>query len=478
MRSLPVVASLFLATIGVVPVASASPELPTTVRIPPPVGEHAAAAQVLYFNRCRGGCTVTASATNDARSHLSTIPQGAPGEMFTLTEFRHGDVVWNGLMQCLREVYSPFNVVITDELPAPGVAYNENIVAGIDNEINYPGAGGVAPVTSDCSPYSYVSSFTFANGYGPDVYQLCYVAAQETGHAFGMADHAWAFIADGRSACSDPMSYRNDCLSNGQRFFRNEAATCGDFAQESCNCAGMNPHSKLLAALGAGTPITPPPNLAVTQPVAGTQVTNGQMVISTASSQRGVKIIELYLNGFKWGEKKGVPFGQTNQPEAAYAIPMPADVPGGVIDIVVVAKDDIGITTTAPTITVMKGAPCTSADSCAKGQKCEEGRCFWDPASGEIGDTCTYPQFCLTGTCMGPSADEQICTQSCIPGVGDSCPMDYYCLATGPSSGACWPEGAEEAGCCSTSDGAVTGSALLAFGLLAILAPRRRRRRA
>jgi len=472
-------ATSWLAGVGLVvasaTVAIAGPKPTATVPIAPQVAEHAAAAQVLYFNRCVGGCTITKSGTNDARSRASTIPRGSVGDQFMMTEFRHGDAVWNDLMQCLREVYSPYNVTITDQLPAPGVAYNENIVAGADNEIGVS-AGGIAPVTSDCSPYSYVISYTFANDYGPDVNTLCYVAAQETGHAYGMADHSWSFISDDRSACSDPMSYRQDCLTQGQRFFRNEAATCGDFAQEQCNCAGMNSHAKLLAALGAGTPITPPPTVTVTQPAAG-PIASGAMVIANAKSVRGITKVELWLNGFKWGERKGVPFGQTEQPEAAYALPIPAEVPDGVIDIQVIAKDDIGMSTTAPTITVTKGAPCATADTCLAGQKCEAGKCFWDPPSGAIGDVCTYPQFCLSGTCTGPAGEDQLCTQSCIPNVGDSCPMGFTCLETAPAQGVCWPESAEEGGCCSASSEGAAQTALLALGLLAILAPRRRRRR-
>ncbi|MDQ3364797.1 MAG: Ig-like domain-containing protein [Myxococcota bacterium] len=448
---------------------------PTTMKIPPQVGEHAAAAQVLYFNRCVGGCTVTKGSTNDARTRSSTIPNGAQGDTFTLSAFRHSDTVWNDLMQCLREVYSPYNVLITDEQPAAGIAYNENIVAGVSQEINY-NAGGVAPVTSDCSPYSYVISYTFANGYGPNPLTLCYVAAQETGHAFGMADHSWSFISDGRSACSDPMSYREDCLSNGQRFFRNEAATCGDFSQEPCNCSGMNSHAKLIAALGPGTSITPAPTVTVTQPAAGAQIQNGAPVIATAYSKRGVKRVELFLNGFKWGERNGVAFGQTEQPASPYSIPLPADVPDGVIDIVVKANDDLGVTTTTEPITVTKGAPCASAETCALGQKCEAGKCFWDPAAGQLGDACTYPQFCVTGKCLGPTGAE-VCTQGCIPGVGDSCPLEFQCIETGPAMGICYPGNADDGGgCCSSSNEGFAGSALLGLGLLALLVPRRRRR--
>ena len=454
-------------------IAAANPKMPITVPHVPATAEHAQTASVLYFNRCRGGCSITKAGNDDARSRQSRLPQGNPGQVFDITEFRHGDAVWDQVMQCLREVYSPYAVQITDQVPPPGVPYNENIVAGSDNEIGVS-AGGIAPVAPDCSPYSYAISYTFANDYGPDVYQLCYVAAQETGHAYGMGDHSWAFLSDNRSACSDPMSYRQDCLSNGQRFFRNEAASCGDFTMSPCNCSGMNSHLKLINALGPGQSIVPAPTLRLDQPAAGATIQNGAMVISTASSKRGVARVELWLNGYKWGEKKGVPFGATNQPEAAYAIPIPAEVPNSVVDIEVIAKDDVG-TATSQKVRVTKGARCDSATTCLAGQICDaDGRCLWEPAVGELGDACTFPQYCVSGQCIAAADGEQLCSKTCVPGVGDSCPMDFECLQTGPGQGACWPKG-EDTGCCSTSRETAAQSALLAFGLALILRRRRKR---
>ncbi|MDQ3337297.1 MAG: MYXO-CTERM sorting domain-containing protein [Myxococcota bacterium] len=453
--------------------ASAEDKRPTVEKMPPGtfVAEHAQTAQVLYFNRCRGGCTITSGSADDARTHVSTIPRGADGIAYQMTEFKHSDAVWDAMMTCLREVYSPYNIQITDQPPAPGVAYNENIVAGTDNEINYGPAGGVSPVTGDCSPFSYVISYSFANGYGPNPLQLCYVAAQETGHSFGMADHSFEFISDGRSACSDPMSYRSNCLSNGQRFFRNEAAFCGDFAKSTCNCAGMNSHLKLIAALGPGTSIIPAPALTMKAPLPG-PIQAGAVVTGNASSKRGVSEVELWLNGWQWGETKGVPFTATNQPATDYTIPIPGEVPDGVIDIVMIAKDDIGVETKSPVITVTKGAACATADSCLPGMKCEAGKCFWEPAVGEIGDKCTYPQFCTSGICLG-EGDDMLCTKTCVPGT-DSCPEEYECIASG-ASGACFPK-EEKPGCgCTAGSGVAAQSGLLALGFLLVLRRRRKR---
>ena len=107
------------------------------------------------------------------------------------------------------------------------------------------------------------------------------------------------------------------------------------------------------------------------------------------------------------------------------------------IDIVVKAYDDIDAETVAPAVTVTKGAPCTSADTCAKGQKCEEGRCFWDPPAGQLGDPCEYNQFCISNNCISTTAGDQYCSQPCVVGVEDSCPMGFMCTGEAGQSGLC-----------------------------------------
>ncbi|MCW5801606.1 MAG: hypothetical protein KIT31_04410 [Deltaproteobacteria bacterium] len=433
---------------------------------------HAATASVLFFNRCRGGCTIKKSGLNDARTHSSQIPNGEATE-YVMSEFGGSETDWQRFMTCIREVYSPFAVTVVDEVPAPGVAYNENIVAGTDREIGV-NAGGIAPITGDCSPYSYVLSFTFANVLNPaNTELLCAVAAQESGHSFGL-DHSFAFV-DGQSACRDPMSYRGDC--GGQRFFRNESARCGEFNERPCRCGLLqNSHIKLAAVLGAGTPLTAPPAVTVSQPAEGATVANGQVVLVTAGAQRGVKSVELFLNGYLWTTTGGAAFGPRGQPETTYPVVFPANVPDGVIDIDVVVKDDIEATTRVPTIRVTKGAPCTTADACAAGQRCDgEGRCLWDPPAGEFGDACTFEQFCKSGTCSG-TADEHICTQPCqVAGTG-TCPESYECLENGPGVGICWPETLDP-GCCSANRNVATHATLasLVFGAGFL---RRRRRQA
>jgi len=466
------VALVIASALAALPSVAAAEVLPSKVVMGPPQAQGVTLGlRYLYINRCRGNCIIK-KGSDDARTHFTDAPDDPAGTEYLLSEFQWGDDVWNQVMQCMREVYSPYNIEVTDEPPPPGTPYNEGIVAGGQRELNLSGYGGYAYLNSDCSPRAYALSFSFANDYAPDPYTICYVASQETAHSFGLL-HSWEFL-DGRSACNDPMSYR-EC-GGFERFFRNEPARCGEYNAGACGACGstQNTHLHLLNVLGPGTPITTPPVVTLTSPVDGATVANGSAVVATARAQRGIHTMELILNGYKWAETTSSFNGPDDH---SYSIALPPDVPDGVIDIVVRAKDDIDVGTDSATVTVTKGAPCETADTCAAGQRCDAGKCFWDPPVGVLGDECTYKQYCVTELCQGIAGGEQRCTQGCVLGIDDSCPADFECLATGPNGGVCWPSSALDSGCCSTSRDLSTQTGLLALGF-GVLVVRRRRRRA
>jgi len=448
---------------------------------------HAQISKVLYVERCVGGCMVTKGNINDARTMTSTIPVG--NGPFLVQEFVNANQEsgpaaneeWDAMMQCLREVYSPFDVEVTDVKPAPGVSHHVAIAAGVPGDI---GRGndilGIAPLAGDCTPQDNVISFSFANAHrfnDPQrVYNLCWTVAQESAHAFGL-DHSYSY-QDGRSACNDPMTYRTDC--GGQRFFRNEPATCGEFEPRGCQCGtNQNTHAKILNVFGAGEPITGKPTVSVVVPQDGAALTGA--VGLQAGSKRGIARVELLINGYKWAEVKGAAFGTNGQPNpSTYTITVPSNLPPSKMDLVVRAYDDLGDYTDSPTISTYKGSPegCTDASVCAEGQKCEDGKCFWEPAVGEIGDACTYPQYCLSGNCNGVDG-ERICTQTCIVGSQGACPDGLECYDQGGGRGICFFS-EDSGGCCSVGDDDSSSwlQGALSLGVLGLLAfrPRRRRR--
>ena len=446
---------------------------------------HAQISQILYLERCTGGCTVTKGPKNDARTMTSTIPDIQTSQIgeFVNAAGQTGamaDAEWNELVQCVKEVYSPFDVQVTDVKPAGGASHHVAIVAGVPGDIGKDNSIlGVAPLAGDCSPQDNVISFSFANAHSRTdpqrVYNLCWTAAQESAHAFGL-DHSFEF-QDGRSACNDPMTYRTDCA--GQRFFRNDAAKCGEDRVRMCNCGtNQNSHVKLTNVFGAGQSTIPAPTISVSLPVANTAL--GQVAGAMAGSKRGVARVELLLNGYEWAEAKGAQFGQNGQPNpSAYTIqvPLASLPPKSKFDLVVRACDDLGLCTDSPVTPTFKGDPngCSVAESdCLKGQSCDAGKCSWPPATGQIGDACTYPQFCESGICQG-TADEQICTQNCVPGSADSCPDGLACVEMTANRGICFFE--DSGGCCSVGSDSNAPFAYggLSLGLLALVFRRRRR---
>ena len=432
-----------------------------------------AISRVIYLERCVGGCRVTGGSSNDARTLTTTIP--SPGN-YTITEFPNADgqrgaaadAEWNALVQCMREVYSPYDVEITDVKPAAG-SYHLAIVAGNPQEIGLErNVLGVAPLASNCGAFDNVISFSFPGAHpqrniDDHMLNVCWTAAQESAHAFGL-DHEFAFV-DGSSACSDPMTYRTDC--GGQKFFRNKAARCGEESERDCRCTTVqNSHRNLIELFGPGsTPLVANPTVDLMMPTADGPLPGN--VIAGASSARGVAKLELFLNGFPMTTVNGAKFGLDGQPAQVYSLVPPPNLPDSIYDLFVRASDDIGNFTDSPTFTVTKNGPCTSADACLPEQKCEAGRCFWDPPVGELGETCGYDQFCKSLLCHGTD-DLQICTQTCDPRDVLACPQGMSC-----TSGVCFPS---EGGCCSAAPGEWMPAGMLAF-LVSLMTLGRRRAR-
>lgn len=452
---------------------------------------HHAVSKVLFVNRCSGGCTIGAADQQNAPMNITAVQGIVRGQNYTIPEFRNfagqtgtaADAEWNAIVACVAETYSYFDVQVTDQRPASG-NYHMALVGGTQSAIGLTTDGLLGISQLSCaSALDNVISFTLSDAHRPlagsamnYVRDVCTTITHEVGHAYGL-QHEFRFIIDNSSACSDPMSYDTGTCNPDQRYFRNKIAACGRFEEEPCNCPNNPPnsHQLLSTIFGPGTPTVPPPSVTFTTPATpGGSINN--LVAVTSGSKRGVERVELYLNGWKWATLQGAPFarggGQLNP--SPYAFQLPANVPNSLYDIEVRAYDDVGAMTSVTTQAV-KGAPCANADTCLNGQKCEGGKCFWDPPAGEIGDDCTFNEFCVSNVCAG-TADQTICTQNCIPGVGDSCPegSGLSCVGEG-ANGVCFF--VEEGGCCSVNDESSQPFApfALGLGLFGFLVIRRRR---
>ena len=433
-------------------------------------------SKIIFLNRCVGGCTVTTSSTNNAQTNESFIPEGSPGTSHTISEFAHGDAVWDAVVECVREVYAPFDVEIVTEDPGM-VPHHEVISAGLGVQIGRPDANGLGG-SIGCEPSNNVISFAFLNAYPAEqVEMMCQVIAQESAHSFGLPDHLYD--------CTDPMTYLTISSPNGcpRRFFRNKLMPCGEFQNNDpqCRCGGnrVNSHAMLLTVFGPSPTPPTPPTAELTFPAPGATVSTLTVQIA-AEHPRGIGKIELYVNGWLWATWEDEPSHlPTFDWPTTYAITAPDSLPDGVLDVEAIVYTDLGASTSVE-VQVTKGAACTSADQCAEGQRCEEGKCFWDTPTGALGDTCEFDQQCagttgFDGVCVG-TTDGDFCSQACYTGVNDTCPEGFVCQGAG-EEGYCLAV-VEDPGCCSVGGrGAAPVAPILLGGIVGGLLFARRRRR-
>jgi hypothetical protein len=423
-----------------------NPERPTGtyVRVPAPDPGTAElhSSSTIYLNRCSGGCTITPG-NEDSRTNKSSIINGT----VNVREFNAGNSAWNAVVACVKDMYAPFGVDITDQDPG-NVSHFEAIVAGYPQDIGAgSGVGGVSPFS--CGIINNAITYSFANIYGGSVQDICEVVAQETAHAFGL-DHEYY--------CPDPMTYLYGC---GAKEFRDYNANCGEGSARQCSCGGstQNSYQKILSIFGPGTPT--PPTVDITEPADGATVEAGFVVRATATDDNSVTRADLYVNN---------QLVQTlNSPP--WAFNAPGNLSNGIQQVEVRAFDNYN-TPGSDMVQVTLGAPCGGPDDCGSDEICIEGRCVPGPdAPGGLGQPCADGGDCASNQCASDGAN-MVCVEQCM----SQCPTGFGCLDTGDVN-VCWPgaENPDPGGCCSASGGAgdVPGAMLVLFG--AMLLGRRRR---
>jgi Metallo-peptidase family M12B Reprolysin-like/Bacterial Ig domain len=445
-------------TLGTGPAASQVREMDYVV-VPPARRSDGRAAKVIFLNRCVGSCDINIG-SNSAQSNSSTIPSAAG----KLTAFKHGDASWAQVVSCVRELYRPYNVDITDVQPDDATAHVEVMVAGSPAELNLEANTlGIAPLTQDCSPQKNVLAFAFANAHDPNaMVDLCATAAHEAGHVFGL-DHAFT--------CRDPMTYLTGC---GQKFFLNLDLPCGEFAgTRPCRCGdSQNSHRRLTDVFDIGT-LPGGPAVSFIVPAAGAQVQPNFGVAANVVDKRWLARVELWINGGFLG---------TVSPKASSApvtFTPPRTLPDGVLNIEVRAYNDLGVRGTSA-VQAMKGAPCT-ASSCLAGQSCTDGACLTPPAPGKLGDVCESSEQCAEHICSPVTESQSQCSSICVVGAPDQCggdPQQFSCQTSASGFGLCIAaEATESAGCCQTGSATTNGvNAAMLSALVACLLARRRQR--
>lgn len=421
----------------------------TTVETPPTA---APSSRIIYIHKCPAlGCPIKPG-VNDSRTDTSTIAE----QNVTISRFKQSDAVWDAMMDCVKNTYAPFDITVTDVDPG-NVPHYENIVGGNSGAELHPdfaGAGGVSPFSCGEIPNSV--SFTF-DVYGPDVDQLCWTVAQETAHSFGL-EHEYN--------AADPLTY----ISGGpsKKRFQATDSKCGTFsALPSCACpqgaprATQNSYKFIVDMFGPGA--ATPPTVSIVSPTSGKKVQPTSVVRVNAADDVAVDHVELWIDGVDSGVKAMT---------APYRLPLPADVADGAHTLELRAIDVQGVPA-SDTVDVQMGPPCTASNGCSGDDVCASGACVPGPdVPGGLGDTCTAPAECLSLQCVGTTANDKLCVETCDVADPGTCPSDFSCIANG-ATGVCYYNGSS--GCCSAGTDP-TAPLLLGASVLGLVVLRRRRR--
>ncbi|MEM7160016.1 MAG: Ig-like domain-containing protein [Myxococcota bacterium] len=295
---------------------------------------------VLYLNRCEGGTTITAGWPDDNVANRSGILNGT----VNFPPFAYGDTAWEQVMEHTRQIFSPFNVTITDVDPSPA-PHDEAIVCGSGNTAGWGGAGGVAPFT--CGVIDKSITFTFPESLGGHPRTIAEVIAQEAAHAWGL-EHEYK--------CEDPMSYLSGC---GDKTYQDGDYPCGEYSARACECGGntQNSFQYIMGLFGPAVPDLEAPSALIVSPADGDifGVDDSFDIVVDVNDDIGVTHVALYLDGELSTESVAEPFG----PWGASGLPQ------GVHELYIEATDDAGKTTVSPVVTIevsVDGAPPAGGD--------------------------------------------------------------------------------------------------------------------
>jgi uncharacterized protein (TIGR03382 family) len=344
-------------------------------------------------------------------------------------------------------MYAPYNVQVTDQDPGPNVNHFELMVGGTSANVGISNAGGVAPfIPCDGQLQDNVISFVFAAETSDPDY-LCWAAAQETSHVFGL-DH--------EMNAQDPMTYLTPPVKKAG--FQNADTPCGEYQNRTCWCGQPTQNSAQYLMDTMGPAHLDPASITIDSPGDGAWVEPGIPVHATLMSQLSVTNALFQIDGAN----------ETSLEKPPLTFNLPSSLSGGDHTITVTATDSAARQVSA-SITVHVTASCSDGQSCAKSFGCLGGYCVPDSRTpGGLGATCTQNTDCITGQC-GTDGTDHLCTGACDD--GSKCPGGYTCLQAANGVGVCWPS--DSGGGCATGSG---GSPLLALGGLGVLLAMLRRK--
>ncbi|MGE0550866.1 MAG: Ig-like domain-containing protein [Kofleriaceae bacterium] len=248
-------------------------------------GVTAAVAQsrIIYLNK--NGVTLLPG-NNDSRTNRSSIVE----QQVAIPAWNASATLWADTVSCMRELFAPFDVTITDTNPG-NVPHIEAVFGGSPQTVGLPSnVAGVSPFTTDCRVIENSIVFTFTAVIQQNARTACEIMAQEVAHSYGL-DH--------ELLASDPMTYLN---YNGNRSFKNQTASCGESQARPCGINGstcrqnQNSFALLTERLGAKIVDMTPPSIGITAPQNNATVPPGFEVSAGATDNVNVTAANLLID--------------------------------------------------------------------------------------------------------------------------------------------------------------------------------------
>ncbi|HEY4242689.1 MAG TPA: hypothetical protein VGM88_22890 [Kofleriaceae bacterium] len=136
------------------------------------------------------------------------------------------DDSWQQTVSCIRDMYSRWDVTVTDQDPGD-VPHILAHIGGSPEDLGLDDTvAGISPFTTDCGIIENSIVFTFTDVLDDDPQYICEVMSQEIAHSFGL-DH--------EMLAPDPMTYLDYAPP---RSFQDEDASCGEYEPRDCGVNG------------------------------------------------------------------------------------------------------------------------------------------------------------------------------------------------------------------------------------------------
>jgi hypothetical protein len=177
---------------------------------------------------------------DDASQGMSSVLASADAKPTKSKPWTGGDAKWKSLVGCVKKMFEPFDVEVTDVRPKES-NFLMVVVGGTPDQIgikNSHHVSGLAPFNGSVIPRAIV--FGFSGTTKNDVQQTCETIAMEVAHAYGL-DHEYL--------CKDVMTYLTGC---GKKSFVDQDAPCGESKKRACEggAATQNSYRRLGEVLG------------------------------------------------------------------------------------------------------------------------------------------------------------------------------------------------------------------------------------